>query len=270
MNAAKPAPKDAVKATDLPAEITKRFSKQGLEDLFSKIGAAINSPVEVFLLGGGAMAFRNQKASTKDIDIVVGSKKEADEISLALIGLGYEKRGDLEREYEEMNAEGGIWEAAGHVRVDLFVKVVCGCLELTPSVRKRSEKLGEYGKLTVNLLSNEDVILFKGITERVDDVNDIAAIVRSSNIAWDTVLQECTDQSGKRAWFGLLLNKIEELKLQGIDIPIERKLIALDKRRLLHEAYRLRLKKMTAKQAAEKLRELGFTNKELADAGIKG
>ena len=144
------------------------------------------------------------------------------------------------------------------------------CLELTPSVRKRSEKLGEYGKLTVNLLSNEDVILFKGITERVDDVNDIAAIVRSSNIAWDTVLQECTDQSGKRAWFGLLLNKIEELKLQGIDIPIERKLIALDKRRLLQEAYQLRLKKMTAKQAAEKLRELGFTNKELADAGIKG
>lgn len=250
-------------------EITRRFSKQGLEDLFSKLGSTIRRPVEGYLLGGGAMAFRDQKATTKDIDVIVQMRKEAKEIAFALKKLDYIKARNLESEYEAMNAQGGIWQAKGRVRVDLFVNKVCNCLSLTQNMRKRSIKLGDYGKLSVFLVSNEDVILFKGITQRPDDANDIASIVRSASISWDAVLKECISQSKERAWFGPLLDKIEELKTRDIAVPIEQQLVRLDEERAIREAFKRRLKKMTAKQAVRELKQIGFTQKELEKAGIK-
>jgi hypothetical protein len=158
-----------------------------------------------------------------------------------------------------------IWEDENGFRFDLFVKTVCGALKLSERIIKRSEVLGEFSRLTVKILSSEDVVLFKGITQRPDDVNDIAAIVRTSGVDWDIILDECILQSRVEAWYGLLYDKLVELKEKhGVDAPIMKELLKLDREAVLREAYwELRKRGVRRKEALEMLKERGFTKKEL-------
>ncbi len=242
----------------------KGFSKEELFKTFEEIGARVGKPLEVFLLGGGAMAFRNQKPATKDLDLVVKKKQDAERLFAVLAELGFTEKHMLEREYAEMKAQ-GIWENQYGFRIDLFVNRVCNALELSRGVSKRSETFKVFGKLTIKILSNEDIILFKSITERADDANDIAAIVRMSRVNWDVILEEAGAQSSKRNWYGALYNKLDEIKEKhGINAPIMGKVLKLYREGLLQEAFALRLKKgMTREEALTDLKKQGFTKTEL-------
>ena len=243
----------------------KAFGKKELKNAFEKIGEKLEKPVEAFLLGGGAMVFRDQKNATKDLDLVFESEEDCKVFSKAAEETGFEKDRGLEAAYRKMMAA-GVWRNAGGFCLDLFAKTVCDALELNEKMAERSTVLGEFGRLTVKMVSNEDVILFKGITERPDDANDIAAIVRTAKIDWQTILDECKTQSRKRAWYGLLYDKPVEIEEKhGIDAPIAERLSKLDKHALLKEAYENRVSKgMTRNQALEDLKKQGFTKKELA------
>ncbi len=85
--------------------MTKSFEKRELLELFQKIGGKIAKPMNVFLLGGGAMVFRNQKNGTKDLDLVFENKQDADAFAKTLVELGFKQKQDLEEEYKQMSAQ---------------------------------------------------------------------------------------------------------------------------------------------------------------------
>jgi len=242
----------------------KSFTKGDLEAAFQKVGAILAKPLTVYLLGGGAMCFRNQKAATKDLDLVFTSREDFRDFASALEKIGFTEAKQVETEYADMMAA-GIWRNKDDFRMDLFVNTVCRALSLSGKMAKRSELLGEYGKLAVKLVSNEDVILFKGITERPDDANDIAAIIRRSDVDWDVVFEECVAQSKSTPWYGLLADKFADIEERhGISVPIAGKILGLDRQLLIKDALEMRLKKgMGRKEAMDDLLAMGFSKKEL-------
>ncbi|MBI5036142.1 hypothetical protein HZC09_02250 [Candidatus Micrarchaeota archaeon] len=218
------------------------------------------------MLGGGAMVFRDQKPATKDLDLVFLDEKSCECFASFLKGLGFvrEKSGLLEPEYAEMGAD-GIWKTASDFRLDLFVRWVCKALELTPSMVERSALLGVYGNLSVRLVSNEDVVLFKSVTDRDRDLADIAAVVRSSGVDWDLILNECKVQSSKRPWHGWVYDKLVVLKeTRGIDAPILPELEKLSEKDVVRAGFQRRLEQgMSRKEALADLRRMGFSEKEI-------
>jgi hypothetical protein len=250
----------------------KGFGRERLLAAFGEIGKVIGGPVEVFLLGGGAMCFRNQKNATKDLDLVFSSEAGYQLFTAALRKAGFKEYRPIERAYAEMEAS-SIWQNKDGFRLDLFVRRVCNALSISESMEKRSELLGQFGKLAVKMVSNEDVILFKGITERPRDADDIAAIIRSSRVDWDVMLEECERQSVEgRVWYGPVHNKFELLKKRyGIDVPIRRKLLAMYEREFVSSTYKRYLKAgMSRDEALSKLRKQGFTKKELVRLNSNG
>lgn len=248
----------------------KEFGSEELEKAFKEVGGKVVRRLRVFLLGGGAMAFRKQKAATKDLDLLFENSSDCKMFSSALTAMGFSEKSSLEKEYSEMEASGGIWENEGGFRFDLFVTIVCNALCLSNGVRARSSLLGNYGNLEVMLVSNEDVILFKSITEREGDTNDIAAIVNASKVDWSIVLVECNAQSGERHWFGPVLDKLNELREKhGITAAIMPEIEKLSEGAAIRDAYRRRLEKgLSKKKAVSELKKLGFTKKELEQAKL--
>ncbi|MBI5229245.1 hypothetical protein HY991_03980 [Candidatus Micrarchaeota archaeon] len=204
-------------------KMRKSYGKEYLQELFAKIGDSLSEEMTVFLFGGGAMAFRNQKPATKDVDLILDKERDYAVFTELIKHLGFKEPVEVEIEHKGIKAIDGMWDNPNGFRLDLFVKHVLHKLELTEQVKKRSELLASYGLLEVRMLSNEDVILFKCMTDRIDDLGDIAAIVRTSSIDWNIILEECKlqERSKKGGLLLRLLEKLEELKeKQGIDAPI--------------------------------------------------
>ncbi|MFH1306483.1 MAG: DUF6036 family nucleotidyltransferase [Candidatus Micrarchaeota archaeon] len=244
----------------------KAFGKSELEETFKQIGAKLRRPVMAYLIGGGAMCFRGQKLATKDLDLVFDSQDDFREFSLALKTCGYAESALLEKEYEEMKAS-GIWQNDEGFRFDLFVKTVCNAISLSDNMVKRSKLLANYGNLAVYMVSDEDVILFKGITERPDDADDIESIIRRADINWETIMRECREQSGTRVWYGLLYDKLAEIDSRGISVPILSQLLKLDNMAIIREAFEAQLRKgLGRKQARAYLMEKEFTKEEIDEA----
>lgn len=242
------------------------YGKIELEQVFVEIGEKLGEPLTVFMFGGGAMVFRNQKLATKDLDVVFENAWFSKKFATALEPCGFHKVKILEKPYEDMAAS-GIWEKADKFRIDLFVKTVCNALEITPSIVKRSEVLGAFGKLTVKMFSNEDIVLFKGITQRSADVDDIAVIVTSlgPNMNWDVVLQESVLQSEKRPWHGPLLDKLREIdKNYKITAPIIDQLQELYYVAFLLQYYKMKKEEgKTHEEIIAIIKAEGATEKEL-------
>ena len=81
----------------------------------------------------------------------------------------------------------------------------------------------------MTIASKEDVFLFKGITEREADLNDIRLLVESG-IDWQVVKEECryqSDISGK-LWEDALVQNLIDLRTKyKIKSPIEKELSKL-------------------------------------------
>jgi hypothetical protein len=58
----------------------------------------------------------------------------------------------------------------------------------------RAHNLWDKGKLKIQIASKEDVFLFKGITEREADLEDMR-LLAESGLNWKTIQQECQNQS---------------------------------------------------------------------------
>jgi len=249
--------------------MTKQFGKDELREMFVGIGEKIVKPLTVYLLGGGAMCFRNQKVATKDLDLIFETTGGCAAFASTLEGLGFERQRLLAKAYREMGAE-GVWRDKGDHMLDLFTGKVCGKLEFSEGMKSRAETLGKFGNLSVLMASNEDVVLFKGVTGRENDVGDIVSVIRSAPINWRLVLDECINQSEERVWHGLLFDTLTEIRdKHAIEAPIRRQLLRLDRKALIKEAYARYLGEgLSRKEAFAKLAKLGFTPKEIEKSGI--
>jgi hypothetical protein len=77
-----------------------------------------------------------------------------------------------------------------------------------------------FGNLDVYLMSSEDIFLFKGMTERTADLDDMLIFVQRG-IDWNVIKDECFSQKKSAQWADLLGIKLLDLKEKhGIDAPI--------------------------------------------------
>lgn len=88
----------------------------------------------------------------------------------------------------------------------------------------RATDFYDKSPLKVKLASKEDIFLFKGITEREADLDDMR-LLAESGLNWDVIKQECHYQSTSsgRLWENALLENLTELREKyKIRAPIEK------------------------------------------------
>src|SRR5579872_3079645 len=197
----------------------KKFSESDLINALTDIGAKLTKKMQVYLIGGCAMTFMGAKAATKDIDVIVTSPKEAANLKVAMEDSGFRHVNKLTGEYKALDAT-VIMERADKMRFDVFTRKVCGKLEIDEKMQSRATFYRTFGNLDVYLMSGEDIFLFKGITERTTDLDDMLIFVQRG-INWDVVKDECFSQKKSAQWADFLGVKLLDLKEKhGIDSPI--------------------------------------------------
>jgi hypothetical protein len=201
----------------------------------SRLDGVLVEKLNIYLLGGAVMAIEGLKPGTRDIDAIVERERDHGILVVSLEKCGYYllQPQDLSRPCDELsatamqNVEGFRWE--------IFIEYVAKKMALSKKIKLRASEIFSGGKLSVFRLSNEDMFLMKGMTERDRDLEDMALIART-DIDYELVLNECVEQSERdlrgNIWESSLYEKCEELQEKyGIDVPIRNKLkkIALDK-----------------------------------------
>jgi len=154
-----------------------RFGRDHIREQFEELSNSLSQETTVYLIGGGAMTLRNQKAATKDIDLVVESRDVYDRICDGLSGFGYNPQDEegLSQEYRELGA--AVVLEKDDRRFDIFNRQVAGELILTKEIKERSETVFEGLDLDVRMFSNEDIFLFKSVANRPDDMGDMEVLI---------------------------------------------------------------------------------------------
>jgi hypothetical protein len=201
----------------------EKFGKDYVEKELWKIGFGLKTKMKIFLLGGCAIVFRNLKPATKDVDIVFTSSTELKEFVETLKSLNYYEVVKLPKEYEKIGASTVLRNIDGF-QCDLFYKQVCGGLEISDSMINRAEHLKTFGNLEVYMMSLEDIFLFKGMTERNVDLDDMR-VLAEIGLDWNIIKEECISQEKRKIWEAFLATKLTELKDKfGVEAPILKEL----------------------------------------------
>jgi hypothetical protein len=196
--------------------------KFGEADLFAAlkdIGDKLGKKMRIYLIGGCAMTFMGAKAATKDIDVIVTSPKEAEDLVKAMKDAKFERVIKITREYKVLDAT-IIMERPDKMRFDIFTRKICGKLEIDKKMQSRAAFYMSYGNLDVYLMSGEDIFLFKGMTERTADLDDMRILVERG-IDWRVIKGACFSQKKSALWADFLGGKLLDLKERyGIEAPI--------------------------------------------------
>lgn len=186
------------------------FRRTYLETEFKKLNDRLPEHVDLYLIGGGAMSFQNLKVATKDIDVVLRSTRELELTKNALLSLGYFMP-CIRGAYAKMNTS-AILENSDGFRWDLFVQVVCNGLQLSESMVKRSIELFSLEKISVYMLAPEDIFVFKSVTSRDRDREDMYTLFTRGldfEIIRDEILWQ-NEQDRSFAWIAFFFDGLEE------------------------------------------------------------
>jgi len=194
-------------------------SKDDLERALNEVGYALAGEVRAYLIGGCAMILYNAKLATKDIDLVVLSSDDAESVIQALLRTGFRKTVPSEGVSLRLGTAAMMENQSG-MRFDIFIETVCRKIKVTSTMVARSKLHSKYGKLEIDLISPEDIFLFKSVTEREGDLDDMARLAERG-LNWRTILEECVLQSDEVILEGYLAVRLQELEEQrGIVSPI--------------------------------------------------
>lgn len=97
----------------------QRFDSEYIHSELERIGNHLETPLTVYLISGGSMAFRDLKETTKDIDLVVADGGVLRQLQAALLDCGYEVVKEPGEEYHELGAQ-RILENTDGCRIDVF------------------------------------------------------------------------------------------------------------------------------------------------------
>lgn len=189
-----------------------------LEKLFQEIDQQLKTEVKIYIIGGAALLYHDLKPATKDIDIIAVDENEYNAFKNVLKSIGFKIKTPA-GVYIKMNLS-SIFEREDF-RVDMFLKTVCKKLCLSNKMEKRAINVINLKNLKVFLCSNEDIFIFKSLTEREGDLEDNISLIKHG-LNWDIILDEIIFQiktNGQDVWitwFGERLDKLEE---QGVNIP---------------------------------------------------
>jgi uncharacterized membrane protein len=245
-----------------------------IEREFSRAGTVAKGEIGIFLIGGAGLAFYRLKEATKDIDVILKSRNEVKELVEILRKLEYERVRMLSTAYKKMGAF-EIMEKADGFRWDIFHLQVCNALVLSQGMISRATPISKEGNLSVFLASKEDIFLFKGVTERSADLDDMR-IIAESGLDWDVVFEECLYQSKSsgRLWENALYGNLVDLReVYGIRSPIEKRLKQRAEAKLveMNIVDAIRKGKFTVKEIANEMNEPeGFVRRRLSELVEKG
>jgi hypothetical protein len=199
------------------------FGREYIENEFQRIGDGLSEPFTVYLIGGGAMALRDLKGATKDIDLVVPDGDAYGQLWAILMDLGYTEVHSLDDDYQALGATSCVENDDG-CRLDIFNQQVANKLVLTAGMEERSEPFLDTDRLTVRLVSNEDIFLFKLIAGRDDDIEDMNMLVQAG-LDYDVVRDELEAQIERLGddQFATFANEalVELEERYGVTTPIE-------------------------------------------------
>lgn len=158
----------------------RRMSSQpDIEAEFEALDNALDTDMTVYLMGGGAMTFRGLKNATRDLDLLVSSRRDFERLRDLLRARGYETVENPVDEYASLGAA-LMLDKDDECRFDLFDREVIRKLRLTEGMQSRATDVFVGTHLRVSALSNEDVFLFKGVAGRPRDTDDMAQLVEAS------------------------------------------------------------------------------------------
>lgn len=232
-------------------EQQKKFDESDLTKALENVGLKLKRKVKSYLIGGCAMTFMGAKLATKDIDVVLTSTSDVRDLSYAMQDVGFFQVRRPSKEYDAL----GTWmilENRGGMRFDMFDRQVCRALEIDDGMASRATFYKSFGNLDVYLMSPEDILLFKGITDRRADLDDMR-ILAERGIDWKVVEKECMSQKKNGLWADKLGMKLLELKADyGIEAPIIKSLMDHGAVTLLERSLRKIIgdRKMTSKEIA--------------------
>jgi hypothetical protein len=199
------------------------FGREYIENEFQRIGNGLSEPLTVYLIGGGAMSLRDLKGATKDIDLVVADGDAYGQLWAVLMDLGYAEVQSLDPDYRALGATSCVENDDG-CRLDIFNQQVANKLVLTDGMQERSEPFLDTDRLTVRLVSNEDIFLFKAIAGRDDDIEDMNMLVQAG-LDYDVVRDELEAQIERLGddQFATFANEalVELEERYGVTTPIE-------------------------------------------------
>lgn len=194
-------------------------SLEQIEGIFREIDKVVQNKVKVFTIGGAVLVEQGLKASTKDIDLIVETKEEFMDLQETLIKIGFELKVPGEG-YSRMNLS-QIFQRESY-RIDLFEKEVCSKFSLSEKMIERARKIINLNKVEIFFCSNEDIFLFKTMTEREGDLADCENIVRAA-VDWKIIVEELKRQiqdSGQDVWITWIGERLDLLEERGMTMPI--------------------------------------------------
>ena len=137
-----------------------------IEKLFKEIDASLRKKVKIFVIGGAVLLQQGLKPATKDIDLVIETKEEFMILKNALNSINFTVK-IPNIEYKNMNLNQIF--IRDDFRIDLFQKEICGRFSISNGMMERAITFIDLEKIKLNFCSNEDIFLFKTMTEREGD-----------------------------------------------------------------------------------------------------
>lgn len=190
-----------------------------IEDVFKEIDENLTNKVNVYVIGGAALLFEGLKPATKDIDLILKNENEFKIFNKTLIAINFkeEKPSAL---YKKMELNKIM--VREDYRIDAFLKEVCKKFVLSNDMIKRSNEIFSLKNISVNKCSNEDIFLFKSMTERPGDLEDCIELVKKG-LDWNEIKDELINQiktNGEDVWITWVGERLDELINKGLTIPI--------------------------------------------------
>lgn len=197
-------------------------SVEEIQNLFKEIDGSLpatpeTEKLEIFVIGGTVLLEQGLKPATKDIDLVVRDMHDFKLLENTLNTLGF-KSTKPGAEYVHMNISQVLERE--DFRIDLFQTSVCGKFSVTDSMVGRAREYLVLGRLAVYLCSNEDVFLFKTMTERSGDIEDCISLAKRG-IEWEIIFDELKNQirlSGQNVWITWVGERLDILADEGLHI----------------------------------------------------
>lgn len=200
-----------------------QFDIEYIQSELRDIGTALQTEVAVFLIGGGAMAFRGLKDTTKDIDLVATTETAFNRLLGGLDDHGYEEVSDIDETYQQLGARVCVENPDG-CRIDVFNRQVANKLIFSDAMRQRSEEHLTSNEFTVHLTALEDIFLFKTVAKRPDDIDDMNTLVQTG-LDFSVVEEEIATQVellGGKQFTTHIRESLDELYEQyEIQTPLE-------------------------------------------------
>jgi len=209
-------------------ETIKRYDQQSIQKLFKEISNELRETIPIYFIGGNALIEHKTKNSTKDVDIVLTNEKQAATLVTTLKRIGFNEVAEKEFQYGQLEAS-AMLERKGDLRIDLFVRKICGALELSRKMQERSKQVNQ-DKAEIHLASLEDVFLLKSVSSRDSDLIDCENILQKTTLNWKTIFDEIVAQQKnlEQTQELIILDHLEALeKRMNIKIPLTKKVTAL-------------------------------------------